>query len=76
MLKFKGCAYREIGDWDAAIACLRESCDALEAEGSEVLRKSLGDHVFTNLIESKKIEWDKFRTHVTNFELDTYLAVL
>ncbi len=46
------------------------------AEKSDLLRRTLGDHVFTNLIESKKIEWNEFRTFVTQFELERYLATL
>ncbi|MHC4605777.1 MAG: glutamine synthetase family protein [Planctomycetota bacterium] len=46
------------------------------AEQSDVLKCCLGDHVFENLIGSKKIEWNKFRTWVTTFELETYLPVL
>lgn len=45
-------------------------------EKSELVRKTLGDHVFRNLIENKKKEWDAFRTHVTQYELDTYLPIL
>ncbi len=46
------------------------------AEGSTLLRESLGDHIFTNLIASKKIEWDKYQSQVTQYEIDTYLPVL
>lgn len=46
------------------------------AEGSELLRSSLGDHIYTNLIASKKIEWDKYQSQVTQYEIDTYLPVL
>lgn len=46
------------------------------AEKSELLRRTLGDHVFDKLIENKKIEWDRFRSHVTTWELDEYLSVL
>ncbi len=46
------------------------------AEKSELLRRTLGDHVFTNLIESKKIEWNEFRTFVTQYEVERYLPTL
>jgi glutamine synthetase len=46
------------------------------AEKSELLRQTLGDHVFEKLIENKKIEWDRFRAQVTTWELDQYLPVL
>ena len=51
--------------------------DALaEAERSELLRKTLGDHVFEKFIENKKIEWHNYRAQVTEFELEKYLPVL
>jgi glutamine synthetase len=48
----------------------------LLAEKSELLRKTLGDHVFTKLIENKKVEWNRFKAQVTQWELDQYLPVL
>jgi glutamine synthetase len=46
------------------------------AERSELLRKALGDHVFHTFIENKKIEWDLYRTQVTDYELKRYLPIL
>jgi glutamine synthetase len=46
------------------------------AENSEVVRKALGDHVFEAFIQNKKIEWDEYRSQVTEFELDKYLPIL
>ena len=46
------------------------------AEESDLLRRCLGDHVFESLIKNKKIEWDAYRTHVTDFERERYLAIL
>lgn len=48
----------------------------LETEKSELVKKVFGDHVFNKFIENKKIEWDKYRIHVSQFELDKYLPVL
>jgi glutamine synthetase len=48
----------------------------LAAESSELLRESLGDHVFESLIKNKKIEWAEYRAHVSDFERQRYLAVL
>lgn len=48
----------------------------IEAENSELVKKVLGDHVFNKFIENKKIEWDRYRTHVSKFELDAYLSKL
>ncbi len=46
------------------------------AENSELMQKALGEHVFNALIEDKKIEWDKYRIQVTEYELRQYLPVL
>ena len=46
------------------------------AEESKLLRKCLGDHVFTKLLENKRMEWDEYRAHVSQFELDKYLPIL
>jgi glutamine synthetase len=48
----------------------------VEAEKSPLLRKTLGDHIFRKLIENKKIEWDRYRIHVSRYEIDKYLAIL
>lgn len=45
-------------------------------EGSDLVRRSLGDHVFTHFIMNKKIEWDMFRKHVTTYEINKYLPIL
>src|SRR4030066_944663 len=45
-------------------------------EQSELVRETLGDHIFHKFIENKKIEWDQYRTHVSQFELEKYLPIL
>ena len=45
-------------------------------EKSDLVREALGDHVFEKFIENKKIEWDNYRTHVSQYELDRYLSIL
>jgi glutamine synthetase len=45
-------------------------------EQSELVRETLGDHIFQKFIENKKIEWDQYRTHVSQFELEKYLPIL
>ena len=47
-----------------------------ELEQSELMRETLGDHIFNKLIANKKIEWDRFRTHVSAYEIENYLAIL
>lgn len=46
------------------------------AEESEFIRSALGEHVFTKFIENKKIEWDRYRKQVTNYEIERYLPIL
>ncbi|MDI6716808.1 MAG: glutamine synthetase family protein [Actinomycetota bacterium] len=46
------------------------------AEGSTLLRKALGDHVFEYLLRNKKAEWDAYRTQVTEYEIKRYLPIL
>jgi glutamine synthetase len=48
----------------------------LLTEKSELVRKALGDHLFTAFIQNKKIEWDQYRTQVTEFELKKYLPII
>ncbi len=45
-------------------------------ENSELMRMTLGEHVFNAFIENKKIEWNKYRAHVTDWELERYLPML
>ena len=47
-----------------------------EVEKSEVVREALGDHIFSKFIENKKIEWDKYRIHVSQYEIDKYLPIM
>jgi glutamine synthetase len=51
--------------------------EAIErARGSELLRRTLGEHVFTKLIENKLLEWNRYRAHVSDYELSEYLPIL
>lgn len=45
-------------------------------EKSELMYKTLGDHVFNRLLELKRKEWDEYRTQVTEWEIKKYLPVL
>ncbi|MCL0037997.1 glutamine synthetase family protein [Thermodesulfovibrionales bacterium] len=45
-------------------------------EKSELMRRALGDHVFDSFIKNKRIEWDEYRTQITEYELKRYLPVL
>jgi len=45
-------------------------------ENSQLVRKTLGDHVFDSFVKNKKIEWDLYRTQITEYELKRYLPIL
>ena len=45
-------------------------------ESSELVRKTLGDHVFNAFIQDKKVECDLYRLQITNYELKRYLPIL
>ena len=44
-----------------------------EMERSELVRASLGEHIFEWFLRNKRAEWAAYRTHVSSFELDRYL---
>ncbi len=46
------------------------------AEKSELVQKALGAHVFSAFIKNKMIEWDQYRSQVTDYELKRYLPIL
>ncbi len=60
------------------IECLPGSLiEAIEvAETSSLLKETLGEHIFNNLITAKKIEWDEYRKQVHEYEIKTYLPIL
>lgn len=51
---------------------LEEAVDAFEA--SDFIKESLGEHVYTKFIEAKRKEWEGYRTSISQWEIDTYLA--
>lgn len=53
---------------------LAEAIDIME--GSDMVRKALGDHVFEFFVRNKKEEWNEYRTQITEYELKKYLPVL
>lgn len=46
------------------------------AQSSDLLREALGDHVFESFIQNKKIEWDAYRRHISDYEIKRYLPLL
>ena len=47
--------------------------EAVEAfEGSELMRETLGDHIFNYLLTEKREEWAEYSQTVTDWELRHY----
>jgi glutamine synthetase len=46
------------------------------AAASELVLRTLGEHMFRRFIEIKRNEWESYRTQVTQWELDRYLPIL
>ncbi len=45
-------------------------------EESDLVREALGEHVFQSFIRNKRLEWDRYRTRVTDYEIERYLTML
>jgi glutamine synthetase len=51
--------------------------EAIEiASESELVLRTLGEHIFNRYIEIKRQEWEDYRVQVTQWELDRYLGIL
>ena len=46
------------------------------AENSQLLREALGEHVHKSFIRNKQLEWQDYRSSVTDYEIDRYLPRL
>ena len=40
---------------------------------SDIAKEALGEHIFNNYVETKYDEWDDYRVHVHDWEIDNYL---
>jgi glutamine synthetase len=40
------------------------------------VKETFGEALFAKFIQNKRIEWDSYRTQVTEYELAKYLPVL
>jgi glutamine synthetase len=54
-------------------ATLGEAIQAMSED--QVVRESLGEHVFERLVEAQTAEWDAFRMHVSDWERERYLEI-
>jgi glutamine synthetase len=43
---------------------------------SELVKETLGEHIFNNFVHVKHEEWDKYRTQITKWEIEKYLPTL
>ncbi len=50
---------------------LDEALDVMER--SDLVRKTLGDHIFEWFLRNKRTEWSEYQSQVTPFELERYL---
>ena len=46
-----------------------------ELKKDELMRATLGDHLFEQYVEAKKQAWDEYRIDVSQWELDRYLSL-
>ncbi len=53
---------------------LKDAID--EMERSDLVRETLGSHVFESFIKNKQLEWDSYRSQVTDYEIRKYLPTL
>jgi glutamine synthetase len=51
---------------------LEEACDELEK--NDVITEALGEHITTQFLAAKRLEWEQYITQVSQWELDSYLA--
>ncbi len=45
-------------------------------EESDLVAEALGEHVFNWVLRNKRAEWTRYQSHVSRFELETYLPIL
>ena len=63
---------------DAGVDSLPDSLgDAINlTENSELMKRALGDHVFTRYVSLKKREWEDYRIQLTRYEIEKLLPIL
>ena len=44
-----------------------------EMERSDLVRETLGDHIFEWFLRNKRSEWRAYKSHVSQWELERYL---
>lgn len=56
---------------DSLPANLHEAIKAFQQD--KLMQEAVGEHITEKLIQAKSIEWDRYRTQVTEWEIKTYL---
>jgi len=46
-----------------------------ELKKNPIAKETLGAHIYEKYVESKELEWDSFRIHVTDWEIANYLKM-
>jgi glutamine synthetase len=74
----------DVYEWDAAEreangvgvlpGNLKEALD--ELSNDELLQEALGEHIYSAYMRAKTMEWDEYRTHVSEWERERYLETL
>mgnify|MGYP001828495268 FL=1 len=64
-------AEKDAAGIDSLPGTLEEAILALKE--SPIAKQALGDHIFEKYIEGKTLEWDSYRTWVTDWETKTYI---
>ncbi len=64
-------AEKDAAGIDSLPANLEEAIIALKE--NPIAEGTLGSHIFEKYIEGKTMEWDSYRTAVTDWEIDTYM---
>jgi glutamine synthetase len=66
-------AEKEAANIDNMPASLEEALEAFKA--NPISRETLGDHIYDKYVTYKQEEWDRYRTAVTDWELEEYLSI-
>lgn len=56
---------------DSLPGSLNEALELMEK--SQVAKDALGEHIFNEFINAKRMEWDEFRVNVTPWEIEKYM---
>ena len=61
------------GGFNTLPSDLGEAIDELKK--SEIIQSALGQHVYERYVEAKMQEWNEYRLHVSQWEVDRYLNI-